>query len=276
MDWAMYPISLVVAMQTSANSGAVVDKVGGSGILFTQLLAADAGETALLTFSDDVRLHQDFTAKPDPLTHALRMLRMEGDDAHILDAMNTGLDMLEKRRPGRRRILLMISERRDRGSAAKLVDVMERAQRLNVSVYWLTWSPFVQPFTAKPRTMEDLKPEAQRIKGPPCLTCPDTRGAPFDVGPGGLIYAIGELARLKQPDLPDLFTRGSGGRALNFVKKNALEQAIQLVGQEVHRQYLLSFQPRGATAGSFHAIRVVVRDRPDLQVRTRAGYWAIE
>jgi len=42
MDWMTYPISLVVAVQTSSNSGAVIDKLGGSDILFTQLLAADA------------------------------------------------------------------------------------------------------------------------------------------------------------------------------------------------------------------------------------------
>src|SRR6266436_3732219 len=75
MDWMMYPISLVVAVETSANSGAVIDKLGGSGILFTQLLAADAGETAVISFSDEVRIHQDFTSNPDLVIHALRMLR---------------------------------------------------------------------------------------------------------------------------------------------------------------------------------------------------------
>ena len=65
MDWMTYPIDLVVAVETSANSGAVIDKLGGSGILFTQLLAADAGETAVISFSDDVKVHQDFTGNPD-------------------------------------------------------------------------------------------------------------------------------------------------------------------------------------------------------------------
>ena len=60
-----FPISLVVAVETGANSAAVIDKLGGSGILFTQLLAADAGETAVITFSDDVKVHQDFTSDPD-------------------------------------------------------------------------------------------------------------------------------------------------------------------------------------------------------------------
>src|SRR5580658_1297694 len=117
MDWMMYPIDLVVAVQTSSNSGAVIDKLGGSGILFTELLAADAGETAVISFSDQVRVHQEFTSDPDLVIHSLRMLRKEGDNAHILDAMHQALLMLEQRPPGRRRIILMIAERRDRSSA---------------------------------------------------------------------------------------------------------------------------------------------------------------
>src|SRR6266849_4670469 len=99
MDWMTYPIDLVVAVQTSSNSGAVIDKLGGSGILFTQLLAADAGETAVISFSDTVILHQDFTADPDPVIHALRMLRKEGGRARSLDALREALVMLEKRPP---------------------------------------------------------------------------------------------------------------------------------------------------------------------------------
>ena len=113
MDWMTYPIDLVVAVETSSNSGAVVDKLGGSGILFTQLVAADAGETAVISFSDEVKVHQDFTGNPDFVIHALRMLRKEGGEARMLDALRQALIMLEQRPPGRRRIILMIAERRD-------------------------------------------------------------------------------------------------------------------------------------------------------------------
>src|SRR4051812_26214820 len=60
MEWVTYPIDLVVAVQTSENAGAVIDKLGGSGVLFSELLAAEGGETALLTFSDEVVHHLDF------------------------------------------------------------------------------------------------------------------------------------------------------------------------------------------------------------------------
>jgi VWFA-related protein len=194
-----------------------------------------------------------------------------------LDAIHQALLMLERRPPGRRRVILMIAEKRDRSSVAKLPEIVEQVQRLNATIYWLTWSPFLEPFTARPRTMEDLKPEAERIGKPICAGCPapDDRGAPYDPGPGGPLYALGELIRLHQPDLSDLFTKITGGRALNFAKKNALEQAIQLVSDEVHRQYMISFEPKDDEPGRFHAIRVSVRNRPELQARTRAGYWSL-
>jgi hypothetical protein len=89
-----------------------------------------------------VKVHQDFTGDPDSVIHALRMLRKEGGNAHMLDALRQSLVLLERRPPKRRRIVFMIAERRDRASKAKLDDVMQRVQRLNAVVYWLTYSPF--------------------------------------------------------------------------------------------------------------------------------------
>ena len=279
MDWMTFPISLVVAIETNANSGAVIDKLGASGILFTELIAADAGETAVISFAEQVKVHQDFTDRPDAVTHALRMLRKEGDGACTLDALKAALLMLEKRPPSRRRIILMIAERRDRASVTKLPEVVERVQRLNAAVYWLNYSPFLQPFTVKPKTVEETKPEAERIKHPACFGCPgpDTTPVPPDLGPGDfLLYGLGELIHMRQPDLSALFTIATGGSSLYFLKKNALEQAVKLIGEEVHRQYILSFQPKDGEPGQFHPIRIAVKDRPQLQVKTRAGYWTVE
>ena len=92
---------------------------------------------------------------------------------------------------------------------------------------------------------------------------------------GSLVYGIGELMRLHEPDLSALFTGVTGGRNLNFLKKNALEQAIQAIAAEVHRQYILSFVPNGNEPGTFHSIRVAVRNRPELHARTREGYWVV-
>ncbi len=100
MDWTTYPIDLVVAVQTSSNSGAVIDKLGGSGILFTQLLAARSRR--------DRRDLVQRRGEGPPGVHRrsgfrhprLRMLRKEGDDAHMLDALLQAVSMLDDRPAG--------------------------------------------------------------------------------------------------------------------------------------------------------------------------------
>jgi hypothetical protein len=65
----------------------------------------------------------------------------------------------------------MIAERRDRSSQAKLPEV---------------FSPFLEPFTVRPKTAEDVKPEAERIKMKKCDLCPPPDDTPVlaDLGPG--------------------------------------------------------------------------------------------
>jgi len=68
----------------------------------------------------------------------------------------------------------------------------------------------------------------------------------------------------------------TGGRVLHYLKKDSIEEAIQAVGAEIHRQYLVSFQPQPAPAGQYHTIRIAVKGRPELTARTRAGYWTVQ
>jgi hypothetical protein len=84
------PISLAVLIQVSPNASAMLDKLGGSGILFSDLLAADAGDTAILTFSDAVSLAQDFTADSTKLKSVLKSLRPKRDGGALYDGIGDG------------------------------------------------------------------------------------------------------------------------------------------------------------------------------------------
>ena len=305
LDFAIHPISLVVAIEANAASNAMLDKLGRSGPLFTDLLSGDAGETALVTFSDSVNLAQDFTDDSAKLTRALRSLRPQGEGAAVVDAVAESLRLLESRPPNRRRVLLAIAESRDRSSTLKIDALMRRAELQHTAVYWLTYSTLLTPFTDKRKTKWDYmtpeqKEDPRRMRSskvpskeerepvppdtppgwsplddPPC----DMSGpVPSCGGVGGLpIFAIlAELMHKQRIDAADLLTRTTGGRTFNFLKQSGLESAIQAVGAEVHRQYIVNFQPKPDTAGIFHRLRVRVRGRPELQVRAREGYWSVE
>jgi len=63
------------------------------------------------------------------------------------------------------------------------------------------------------------------------------------------------------------------GFTAGYFRGDRLEQAISRIGEELHSQYLLSFSPAVREEGAFHEIEVKIRDRTDVTVRTRPGYW---
>jgi putative lipoic acid-binding regulatory protein len=95
------------------------------------------------------------------------------------------------------------------------------------------------------------------------------------MAPGNLLSVFTELAHQGKPDNSVQLTRTTGGRAIGFLKKDALEEAIQAIASEVHGQYIVSFTPRPGNAGEYHAIRIEVKGHPELTARARAGYWAM-
>jgi VWFA-related protein len=201
-----------------------------------------------------VRLLQDFTTDPDQLEKTLRNLSAARGDAAALDAVAEALKLLEQRRPERRRVILLIAEKHDRASRRKFGDVLRDVQRQNVLIYWLTYSPTLTGLGAKPKGTV----------------------APYDSGSQNLLRIIPELATMGKPAAAQELSKATGGRSVGFLKQDALEEAIQSVASEVHRQYMVSFQPKPSAAPRFHAIRVAVKDRPELLARTRAGYWPLQ
>jgi hypothetical protein len=93
------PISLVVLIEANSSSEPILDKLRRSGVLFADLIAADAGETALVSFSYDARVIQNFTGDSSQLNHALQRLRVQGDSCALLDGMLASLRLLATRDP---------------------------------------------------------------------------------------------------------------------------------------------------------------------------------
>ena len=201
---------------------------------------------------------------PLRLATQLRNLSPQGNSAITLEAVMEALTILGKRPPVNRRVLLIIGEARDRSSKLSLEAVSQAAQRQNVLIYWLSYSAFLSEFTARQKTVKSLDPKKN---GEPI---------PRDTASGSLLSVFREIGHSARPDAAAELSRVTGGRVVQYLKKDSLEEAIQSIGGEIHRQYLVSFQPRPAPAGQYHAIRIAVKGRPELTARTRAGYWTIQ
>lgn len=248
-DVSYLPISLVIAIQTSGISGPALTKIRKIGSMVEPLLAGENGDAAILTYGDQVRKLQEFTSDGSKLTAAMQRLRPRGGNGVAIDAVAEGVRMLEGREEGRRRILLLIGESRDRSSKAKLDEVSSRAQRSSVAIYTLSYSAMLTALI-------------ERKPAPSSATS-------SNVDIAGMIR---EPARLAKQNIAEFFPKLTGGMALSFVKEVGLEWAVQKIGEEIHNQYLLTFTPERGKDKGFHQIVVRVKNYPDAVVRTRPGY----
>jgi hypothetical protein len=75
----------------------------------------------------------------------------------MLDAVNAAIARLRERQ-NTRRVLLLISESRDRGSETPLEDGAVAAQTAGIAIYALTYSAFKAAFTSKEPVSRPRRP----------------------------------------------------------------------------------------------------------------------
>ncbi|MCU1263328.1 MAG: hypothetical protein JWO80_6213 [Bryobacterales bacterium] len=248
LDDVSLPISLVIAVQTTASAHDVFEKLRDETSLVEPILTGQGGDAAVIAFADGVHVMQPFTASPDTVSGAIRSLEVTGEGGSGIDAVMAGLRLLAMHEGDRRRVILLISEKHDRSSKTSLDIALAAAQRANVTIYSAVFSPFLAPFTNREPT-------------------PATSGMNL-----GTVFV--EMKRAGQKDVAAAFAKSTGGQELEFLRKKGLEDAIRKIGEDLHGQYLISFQPRNLHPGEFHPIRLEVKGHPDYVIRTRVGYWS--
>jgi VWFA-related protein len=285
VDTGVAPIALVIAVQSSGISAAAIEKVQRIGSMIQPLITGERGAAAVVSFDQEINWLQDFTDAGALLDRAFRQLHpltRPGEDkqARMLDAAQQAIERLRER-PNSRRVLLLISEARDRGSESALDAVTLSAQKAGVSVYAVTYSAFKTAFTSKapvstPR--RPLKPKTPLDETGTPNGIPPGKNNPFPKKPPAerqidALGGIGELKRLAKENAAEVLTQATGGAVFSFTRQKALEEAIQKFGSELHTQYVISFAP-GTGSPGYHQIEIRVTRPGDYQVRARPGYWA--
>jgi VWFA-related protein len=243
------PVALVVAVQAAGISGPALAKVQKIGAMLQPLITGERGKAAIVSFAEGIEWRQDFTNDPDRLQRAFAELRPRGErTARMLDAVHEAVARLRSI-PNVRRVLLLISESRDRGSETELQSVVTTAEAAGVAVYAATYSAYATAFTAKP----DEVPQA--------------------TGGADIIGAVGELVRRGKTNDAELLASRTGGIVMKFARQKGLEDALGRLGDELHSQYVLSFTPEPAEAGH-HSLEVRLTRPGNFRVRARPGYWS--
>lgn len=277
------PLSLVILFETSSRVESMLPQVRKAGPLFTQAVMGANGEAAVLGFNDSVDKLQDFTTNPDQVENTITHLQAGTSGSKLYDAMAVGVEMLSGQpqptadKPGRRRIMLIVSEATDAGSSTAFGAVLRQAQLSNVTIYSVGLSTTRAELQATPRdtTVHATPPGTFGMPPMPgTVQTPETEAARY--GSGDLTQAIiwvVQHAKDKMTGNPlELATAGTGGAHLATFKNRSIENAVDEIGGELHSQYSVTYMPSGTNDAGYHEIKVTV-DKNGLKVRARPGYY---
>ncbi len=279
------PISMVVLIETSSRIEPLLPQVRKTGILFTHTVVGPTGEAAVVAFNDGVDKLQDFTTNADLVENAIAHLAEGTSGSKLFDAMSVGVEMLTGRpeatadKPGRRRVLMILSEATDVGSEAKLGEVLRQAQLANVTIYSVGLSTTRAELQAKPKdTRPQITPPGTfPMPGPPGTvqtpTSEENRYGNIDLI--AAVWIVQHIHDQVRDHALEVAATATGGAHLATFKDRSIEKAIDEIGGELHSQYTISYTPTGADTPGYHEIKVnIVRnDAKNLRVRARPGYY---
>ncbi len=279
------PLSLVILMETSSRIEPLMPEIRKTGILFTQTVMGPTGEAAVVGFNDSVDKLQDFTSSADQIENTIASLRAGTSGSKLYDAMAAGVEMLSDRpqatveKPGRRRVLLVLSEAVDDGSQKTLGEVLRQAQLANVTIYGVGLSTTRAELQAKPRAPERPNLPVGSVPPPPGVPATPTYEDNYRYGSADLMAAVVWLVQHIHDQVKgnplELAAAATGGAQLSTFKDRSIENAIDEIGGELHSQYTLSYTPTDAGAMGYHEIKVFLlrNDAKSLKVRARPGYY---
>ncbi len=269
------PLSLVIAVQRSSNLTDILPKIQRIGSLLNDLIAGQDGEVAVVSFDHRIQVVQDFTNETQKVSEAMRKMTPGSSNHAVVDVTMEAIRLLQKRPVDRRRVLLLIAEKRDKGSEGRLREALTQAEFANVAIYSLDISGVVAGLTSRamPQPPPPIPTTAQAMPAGAAVT-PTTVDQNYYNGNWVPLFVdiFNGVKSVFVDDTLDAFTRFTGGKEYAFVSDKSLEKAVQGLSEEIHSQYLLSYNPTTLNEGGFHEIRVVV-NRGGLEVRTRPGYW---
>jgi VWFA-related protein len=269
------PISMVVAVQANNMVEDILPKIQRMGNVLDALVVGQAGEVAVIAFDHRIRTMLDFTTDSGKISDTLKKINAGSSSSRMIDATVAGIRMLRSRPEERRRILLLISEKRDIASSGRLKEALNYAQFSNVTIYSVDISHLMTNLTGKPipPRPNPIPPGGQHMPNGSTATPTDIDQ---NVNVGNWVPAFEEIFKeakgvfVKSP--VEAFTKLTGGREFSFITQPALERSLTQLGEELHSQYFISYHPDDLTEPGFHTIRVEV-DRGGLTIRTRPGYW---
>lgn len=235
------PISVVMMLDRSGSMRGNFRLVEAAGEAFVRaLLPTDKARIG--SFAENIQIDpEEFTSDKQQLITILRTKLQEQGPTPLWNSVDAAIASL-KSQDGRK-VVLVFTDGADNPGAftfnnMSFMDISRRAQQSDVMVYAI----------------------GLQSSGPPRMG-----GGGFGGGFGG--------GNRPDPGLPAIADE-TGGGYFELTRAEDLAATFARVADELHRQYLIGFEPEKLD-GKMHKIEVKVK-KPGLKVRARKEYHAVE
>lgn len=206
---------------------------------FRRVVRPDRDMAALFSLADSTRLEQPLTRDVSLLIDAIRRFPQPEGATALLDGIIEVADYL-KAADGRR-VIIIVSDGEDTYSdyATTLEKVVRELQLTNCQVY-----------VVKTKDFENYKRTGQRA------------------GNANIRVLDAERRMLE-------LAGQTGGSVYSPIDEDEMNDAFGRISAELSQQYILSYypEPERDKRGEFRSITLSVKNRPNLSVRTRKGYY---
>jgi VWFA-related protein len=283
------PIAVAVIVETGGEGASHLSDYRDLGPILDAVIGGVAHQVAVISFDNAPHLQADFTTSADAAATAIADLQAGDSGATILDALNFGVELLRRQPPEYRRAILLFSETADSGSQSSLENVLREVDDTNTAIYSFAFS--TSKAAVKHEAAKLPRPNGSPYEDVPyapggCMSRgsdPDAHGkrniqaldCASDLLPPLRLVRMAFLAArdgLKQ-NVPQTVAQLTGGEYFPFRNSNSLVHNLLTVSNDVPNYYVLSFQPASPAMG-FHVLKLLVKNRPELIVKSRNAYWA--
>lgn len=205
---------------------------------FQRVIRPDRDLAALFSVADFTRLEHPFTSNVQQLTSAIENFPAPKGATALLDGVIEAATYL--RSANGRRVIVIVSDGEDTYSDLKTT-LEEVVRTLLVND--------CQVYVVKTKDYENFKRTGVRV------------------GNANIRSLTAEHRMIE-------ITRQTGGAVFSPIDDRELSAAFAQIVAELSQQYVLSYYPEGdEKRGEFRSIELQIKDKPDLSIRARKGYY---
>lgn len=227
------PIHVVFLLDSSASLKEEIQEIRYATLRFAQTFGSE-DRIAVISFSDEIHLLQDWTNSYKELRGSLKKLK-KGYRTALYDALLTTASEKLQSVVGKR-VIILLTDGLDNESDATYANVMNELIASNIVLYIVSRTRLIQPKVEGTERVEFLNRVMKNVLG---------EDEDF----------VEIYFRLKETAMNHL-AESSGGRVFYPEELKALGPTYVQIAKELKSQYILTFLPPGKSRKRFRSIQV--------------------